>query len=146
MFKTITTFYHFVFRKKLVYILVIVTVALASTLQSIVPYFFKLFVDAIPSLNYQNLINILLIYIGVSILALAIDITSGWLGDIVLLDASRDAREEIFKHVQDLDFSFHSGKSTGSLISAFKRGDGAFFDMFLTFHFNLPSGVKAYKL
>jgi len=64
---------------------------------------------------------------------LTTDILSGWLGDMVLLEASRDAREEIFRHIQSLDFSFHSNKSTGSLISAFKRGDGAFFDMFLTF-------------
>jgi ATP-binding cassette subfamily B protein len=58
---------------------------------------------------------------------------------MVLLDAARDARQEIFKHVQSLDFTFHSGKSTGSLISAFKRGDGAFFDMYQTFHFNFLS-------
>jgi len=83
--------------------------------------------------------NILLIYIGISVLALTIDVISGWLGDIVLLDAARDARQEIFKHVQSLDFSFHSNKSTGSLISAFKRGDGAFFDMYQTFHFNFLS-------
>jgi ABC-type multidrug transport system fused ATPase/permease subunit len=136
MWKTIKTFYHFVFRKKLVYILVIVTVVITSALQSITPYFFKLFVDAIPALNYQNLMNILFIYIGISVLSLTIDVISGWFGDVVLLDAARDAREEIFKHVQSLDFSFHSNKSTGSLISAFKRGDGAFFDMFQTFHFN----------
>jgi ABC-type multidrug transport system fused ATPase/permease subunit len=108
MIKTIKTFYHFVFRKKLVYILIIVTVVVSSVLQSITPYFFKLFVDAIPDLNYRNLMNILLIYIGISVLALTIDVISGWLGDIVLLDAARDARQEIFKHVQSLDFSFHS--------------------------------------
>jgi ATP-binding cassette subfamily B protein len=111
-------------------------VVVTSGLQSITPYFFKLFVDAIPALNYQNLMHILFIYMGISVLSLTIDVISGWLGDVVLLDAARDAREEIFKHVQSLDFSFHSNKSTGSLISAFKRGDGAFFDMFQTFHFN----------
>lgn len=136
MVKTFKTFYHFVFRQKLVYILVIVSVVATSILQSVTPYFFKLFVDAIPSLNYGNLMKILLIYVGVSILALATDIFSNWIGDNVLLSSARDARKEIFEHVQKLDFVFHSNKSTGSLISAFKRGDGAFFDMFQTFHFN----------
>lgn len=69
--------------------------------------------------------------------SLITDVASEWLGDVVLLDGSRDARVEIFKHVQDLDLSFHSSKSTGSLISAFKRGDGAFFDLFHTTHFNV---------
>lgn len=121
--------------------LVIVLVAVTSILQSITPYFLKLFVDAIPNLNYQNLLNILFIYIAVVAGSLITDVASGWLGDLVLLDAARDARSEIFKHVQDLDFGFHSGKSTGSLISAFKRGDGAFFDLFQTMHFNLLSVI-----
>jgi len=136
MLKTLRTFYYFVFRKKLVYTLVIVCVVATSALQSVTPYFFKLFADAIPSLNYDRLMHILLIYVGVGVLSLIVDTASGLFGDMVLLDAARDAREEIFKHVQDLDFAFHAGKSTGSLISAFKRGDGAFFDLFLTLHFN----------
>ncbi len=141
MFKTLKIFFRFIFRKKLVYILVIALVVITSILQSITPYFLKLFVDTIPELNYQSLLNILFVYIAVVAGSLITDVASGWLGDVVLLDAARDARTEIFKHVQDLDFGFHSGKSTGSLISAFKRGDGAFFDLFQTLHFNLLSVI-----
>ncbi len=136
MYKTLRTFFRFITRKKLVYTLVVAGVVVTSGLQSFTPYIFKLFVDKIPSLNNENLIRILLLYIVVNVGALVTDVTSSYLGDVVLLDAARDARKEIFKHVQNLDFTFHSGKSTGSLISAFKRGDGAFFDMFQSIHFN----------
>ena len=137
MIKTLKTFFRFITNKKLIYGLTIVSIVATAVLQSVMPYFLKLFVNAIPSLDYQALINILLIYIAVVMGSLITDVASNWFGDVVLLDAARDARLEIFKHVQDLDFSFHSNKSTGSMISAFKRGDGAFFDLFHTIHFNI---------
>ena len=74
MLKTLKTFYYFVFRKKLLFCVIILLVTLASILTSITPYFFKLFVEAIPTLNYQWLLQILFIYLGVNILALAFDV------------------------------------------------------------------------
>jgi len=137
MFKTLRTFYHFIYRKRLVYTLVIVTIVIANVLYNITPYFLKLFVEAIPSLDYQQLIQILVVYTAIGILGHIFGIGGEWISDVILLEASRDAREEIFRHVQSLDFTFHSGKSTGGLISAFKRGDGAFFDLYHTIHFNI---------
>lgn len=115
--------------------MVIGLVVLTAILSSITPYFYKLFVEAIPSLNYQKLLNILFIYLGVSFMALILDTVSIWLGDIILFDSSSEARREIFKHVQDLDFAYHTSKSTGALISAFKRGDSAFFSLYHIIHF-----------
>lgn len=135
MLKTLKTFYHFVFRKKLLFCVIMLLVILASILTSITPYFFKLFVEAIPTLNYSWLLQILFIYLGVNILALVFDVAGIWFGDAILFDAARNARVEIFKKVQDLDFAFHSSKSTGSLISAFKRGDSAFFTLYHIIHF-----------
>lgn len=137
MIKTLRTFFRFVAKKKLIYILAIAAIVSTAVLQSVTPYFLKLFVNTISELNYQDLINILLIYIAVVMGSLITSVASEWLGDGTLLDAARDARVEIFRHVQSLDFSFHSNKSTGSMISAFKRGDGAFFDLFHTVHFNI---------
>lgn len=115
--------------------MVIICVVLGSILGSVTPYFLKLFVEAIPSLNYQRMVIILMFYFGFNVFSLALDVASGWVGDAVLFVASKDARQEIFKHVLDLDFAFHSDKSTGSLISAFKRGDGAFFNLYQIINF-----------
>ncbi len=59
---------------------------------------------------------------------------SFYIGDINAVNGAIAARKEIFKHVQDLDFTFHANKSTGHLISAFKRGDGAFWTMYFNIH------------
>ena len=137
MSKILKIFYRFLLKKRLVFACFLVMVIISAGLFSINPYFYKLFVDALPSANYQVLFNILLIYMGVRITAHVIDILSAIVGDIILIDAAIDARLAIFKYVQDLDFAFHSSKSTGSLISAFKRGDGAFFTLFHVVHFRL---------
>ena len=98
------------------------------------PYFYQLFVKAIPSLDQNFLINLLFIFIGTRFLGVITDIFAFYVGDSILFEAAKNARIDIFKHVQNLDFSFHTNKSTGSLISAFKRGDGAFFSFFHDVH------------
>ena len=69
----------------------------------------------------------------VRVSAVITDMLTFWVGDYILFRAAIDSRVTIFKKVQDLDFAFHSSKSTGSLISAFKRGDGAFYSFFMIF-------------
>jgi len=134
MWKTFKTFFKFATGNRLGYAILIATVVISSILENITPYFYKLFVDAIPSLNYQSLFRILLYYILTSIGSLLFIEISFWVGDKITFDAARKVREHIFTWVQDLDMAFHSGKSTGSMISIFKRGDGAFFDFYFVVH------------
>lgn len=102
----------------------------AYVFQLITPYFFKLFVNALESGNTDYLYRLILIYIATQFAGLIFGNLKYLLGDIVAVDTSIDIRRAIFKYVQELDFSFHSGKSTGALISAFKRGDNAFWGLY----------------
>lgn len=139
MFKNIKTFYGFIMQKRLIFAGFLVLLISEYILFALNPYFYKLFVDAIPSLNYQTLLRILLIYMATRVSAMLIDLAVGWIGDLLVFDGSIGARTKIFKKVQDLDFAFHAEKSTGSLISAFKRGDSAFFSFFHDIHYRLIS-------
>ncbi len=103
---------------------------LAALAQLISPYFFKLFVENLQKGDIAKLENLILIFIGTQFAGLIFSNLKYFVGDIVTVDASIDIRTTIFKYVQDLDFAFHSGKSTGSLISAFKRGDNAFWGLY----------------
>ena len=98
--------------------------------QLITPYFFKLFVDGIESGDYDYLYKLVYIYIGIQFAGLIFSNLKYLIGDVVSVDTSIDIRKSIFRYVQELDFSFHSGKSTGALISAFKRGDNAFWSLY----------------
>ncbi|MFA6074138.1 MAG: ABC transporter transmembrane domain-containing protein, partial [Candidatus Woesearchaeota archaeon] len=134
MLKVLKTFYSFVFRRKLIFIGFIFLVIISNILFSLNPVFYKKFVDTIPSLDENALFKILLLYMLVRISAVVTDMLTFWVGDYILFRSAIESRVTIFKKVQDLDFAFHSSKSTGSLISAFKRGDGAFYSFFHDIH------------
>lgn len=129
MFRIYRTYYSFLFRYKWRFLFFSLAVIGSGLFQSVQPYFYKLFIDSITRSEFTILGWILVIYIAVRILELFFDIASHWLSDAIVLPASRDARMAVFKKIQDLDFAFHLSKSTGSLISAIKRGDVAFFDL-----------------
>ncbi len=134
MAKIVKQYYQFIFKYKYRFGLFLVVLTIAAVVANLNPYFIKLFIDNIEKQDMTILLKILLIYtasrVGVNIMS-AVAYT---LGDGVMIPASKDARQKVFRKVQDLDFAFHVNKSTGSLISAFRRGDGAFLQLFLTFH------------
>src|SRR3990167_3752777 len=137
MLKILRVFYSFLIGKKFVFILMLTVVSAASIVGSLSPYFYKLFVDAIPQLDYPVLFRILIFYILARLLTTSLYTIAHYLGDVILVDAAAEARTKVFKILHDLDFAFHSSKSTGSLISAIKRGDGAFFGLFHVIHFRI---------
>lgn len=124
-------------RRRILFGVFILIIILAAALHSFTPYFYKLFVDRLPELNHSVLLNVLLAYIGIRLLALFTNMISYTVGDYLVIDAGAEARTSVFERVQDLDFAFHTSKSTGSLISAVKRGDGSFFNLFHAIHFRI---------
>jgi len=130
MIKVFKRFYWFLFRYKKAFTAFAFALVISVILSNLTPYIYKLLVDAIPSKNYQLLLKIILLFIGIKIAANLFNALTFYLGDKALFSAARDARILIFKRIQDLDFAFHVNKSTGSLISVFKRGDNAFFSLF----------------
>jgi len=139
MLKMLRTFYRFVAKNRPLYVLFVIVIIFSSVSSSVIPYFYKLFINNLTSRNFSIVIYILIAYVGVRFFSLALEILSSLLADTVLKESSTDARATIFRHIQKLDFSFHTNKSTGALISAFKRGDGAFFNLFHNIHQRIVS-------
>lgn len=130
MWKVITRFYGFIWKHKWWFMAAMLVTTIAFVLELLTPYFFKLFVDTLQKNDFDHLYKLILIFIAIQFGALVFSNLKYLVGDVVSVDTSIDIRTTIFKYVQDLDFSFHSGKSTGALISAFKRGDNAFWGLF----------------
>lgn len=57
---------------------------------------------------------------------------SNWNGS---WDALRKVEQKMFIRLQELDFAFHSNKSSGAIMSILKQGDGAFVHLGVEFHF-----------
>lgn len=134
MVKTFKKFYGFIFKYKIAFVIFIVTLVVSGILENLSPYLLKLLIDSAGRGRFEVLLGLLLGLVGMRIAANLTDALSFYLGDKVQIPAARDARIAVFKKIQDLDFAFHVNKNTGSLISAFKRGDGAFFNLFMNFH------------
>jgi len=130
MIKVFTRFYSFLFRYKKAFLFFALALVISVILANLTPYIYKLLIDATSSQQYELLFKIILLFIAIKIAANLFSALTYYLGDKVLLPAARDARILIFKKIQDLDFAFHVDKSTGALISAFKRGDSSFFSLF----------------
>lgn len=137
MYRILRRFYDFLLQYKGRLAVFLFFCVGSSVISSIQPYFFKLFTDSVYQGDYRGLLWVLIIYVGVRLLGLVFDIFTYWTGDWFLIPAARDARVAVFQKVQELDFAYHVKKSTGSLISAFKRGDGAFWSL----HHNINIGL-----
>lgn len=130
MRKNFGQYLWFVWQYRGKFLLFIGVLVLSNITKGIQPYFFKLFVDAVPERNLSVLLTILGVYLAVRLIRVLFDILQYITGDMVILPMARDVRLKVFEKVQDLDFAYHLNKSTGSLISAFKRGDTAVFSLF----------------
>ena len=122
---------------KALYALLVVLIILFAVLQNSVPYFYKIFINTLTSGDLKNIYYLLGGYVLVRLASVLLEEVAYFVGDFILKESSANARVSIFKHVQDLDFAYHTNKSTGSLISTFKRGDGAFFQLFHSTHFRI---------
>lgn len=127
-------FFGFITKKKANYLLFLFVTVSASIIFYTLPYFYKVFTDQLLASDIGSLYKTLFLLIGLRVLVMALKNISFFLGDKNAIDGGISARKEIFKKVQDLDFTFHSNKSTGYLISAFKRGDGAFWTLYFNIH------------
>lgn len=130
MLRIFKRFYGFIWKHKWWFIIAQIATTIAIVLELITPYFFKLFVETLQKNDLNHLYTLIVIFIVVQFGGLIFDNLKFLLGDIVSVDTAIDIRTTIFKYVQELDFSFHANKSTGALISAFKRGDNAFWGLY----------------
>lgn len=112
-------------------------VALAVVVESVRPYWLKMMLDTADKGPFE-MVFVYLAFFGFSTVGGSwLSSLSYFLGDRVIIPVGRDIRERVFRKVLDLDFAFHVERSTGSMISAFKRGDGAVFDLFQNMHSEL---------
>jgi len=132
--KPILYFYRFLAKYKWKFVPFLLVVMVTVILETIRPYWLKQIIDN-SLLQNQSRVLFYLILFGVS--TIGGNLTSAlsyYLGDKIMISTSREIREAIFQKVLELDFAYHVNKSTGSLISAFRRGDSAIYTVFQSLH------------
>lgn len=110
--------------------LFLLAAAVSMVITTIRPYWLKMILEEAGANHFEGIIFYFLLFGISTITGEWISSLSYFLGDRVLFNISREIRETIFKKVLELDFAYHVNKNTGALISAFKRGDSAVFNIF----------------
>lgn len=132
--KLIFKFYHFVGKHKTKFGIFVAITTLAVFLETIGPYWLKQMLVASESGESEKIIIYLALFGGSMMLGNLISAASLFLSDRILVPVARDIRQTVFQKIMELDFAYHVDKNTGSLISAFRRGDGAVFTLFFNVH------------
>jgi len=135
--KSLFRFYQFLGKYKWQMLLFLSISTVTVVLETVRPYWLKGILDNAQANNFTAVFNFLLLF-GVSTVgANLVSALSFYFGDKIMIPFSREIREVIFQKVLELDFAYHVNKNTGSLISAFRRGDGAIYSVFQSIHHEL---------
>lgn len=125
MFKYLRTLYRYNLQKTSPFLIGLLLIALGSISENTVNVLLKYLVDAIGNKYNSYLINILLLIAFVKLLAVIFNALAFWVSDISMSNTVKSIRVDAFNYLHKLDFSFHTENRPGALISAFKRGESA---------------------
>ena len=134
-----TTFIRFLLAYPVRFVIFAILITLATISEGVQPYFYKLFVESASTGAINKVYTVLFVYILARLLTLALDILTWVFADWLVIPAAKDVRVGAIQKIQELDLAYHQSKSTGSLISCIRRGDGAFFSLF-------DSSMQLYKI
>ncbi len=82
--------------------------------------------DNLENLDREIIVAAAIGFITFQVLTLILSPLSNIISDNYLIKASRDLKIDVFRKLHALDFEYHSNRRVGSLISAIKRGDSAY--------------------
>lgn len=132
--KSLSRFYKFLAKYKWGMLVFLFFTSITVVMETVRPYWLKGILDNAAQNNFPQVFRFLILF-GISTVgANLISALSYYLGDRIMIPFSREIREVIFKKILELDFAYHVNKNTGSLISAFRRGDSAIFSIFMDIH------------
>ena len=124
------SFFHYVWRHKRYFIAYLIVAGASRVAESVQPFFLKaITADA----TNGQFIHAFWIVITLGMVMLAGTLTYAFsmiLSDKNVMLSAVDLQMEVMKRIHALDFSYHTEKSSGKLISIMKRGEDAFLTMY----------------
>lgn len=97
------------------------------TLASLSPFFIQWLTEAVQANRLDNAFTLVVIYGLVLFTSNLLDNLAYYTTDKNMVGTSTDISHEVLTHIHNLDFAYHTNKSSGKLISLMKRGDEAFY-------------------
>lgn len=130
-------FYGLIFRHAKLFTFSTFLVILTSILANIAPFMLRDMVNAVEDHKFDAAISVFMIILVVKAAEILISNISRYVIDEVIIRVLAETRNMIFGHLHNLDFHYHTNKSSGKLISILKRGENAGFQYYDELNVNL---------
>jgi len=119
--------YQFTLEKPFYFVSGTICMVIALGFSNLSPFFVKWLTQAVQAQNLGQAFSLVFLF-GVVLLASNIlENISFYLTDKNFVGTSTRITQAVLTHIHNLDFVYHTNKSSGKLISLMKRGDEAFF-------------------
>lgn len=125
----LVTFYKYCLKRKWSFFGSILFLTIAVTITTLIRFSISILAESIENNEFNVFQNVIILIVIGYLLNTFFNIISALLLDRYLINASKLIRQEVMKRLHNLDFKYHVNKNSGSLISAFKRGDSALFGL-----------------
>ncbi len=119
--------YHFIWQRKWPFILGTVPMVLAMLLNNLAPFFVKWLTQAVQDNQIDQAFNLVWIFALLLLVSNLLENIGYYITDKNMVGTSNDIAQAVLTKIHNLDFAYHTNKSSGKLISLMKRGDDAFF-------------------
>lgn len=119
--------YHFIFQRPATYVWGTLVMAIGLALTNIAPFFVKWLTEAVQNQNLASAFNLVLLFGACLLVSNLFENLGYFITDKNMVGTSVDIAQTVLTHIHNLDFVYHTNKSSGKLISMMKRGDDAFY-------------------
>lgn len=119
--------YRFIWQHKWPFIIGTIPMVLAMVLNNIAPFFIKWLTESVGQQQFDHAFNLIYLFAGLLLLANILENLGYYITDKNMVATSNTIAQAVLTHIHNLDFAYHTNKSSGKLISLMKRGDDAFF-------------------
>ena len=90
MLKVFKRFFQFLLHYKKAFIAFLFVISIATILQNLTPYIYKILIDSIPSKDYQILLKLILLFAAIRVGGNLLSSLGFYVGDKALIPAGRD--------------------------------------------------------
>ena len=126
MIQVLKFYFSILLKRKGLYILYTILLLISTAIMTLLPLFYKFIIDAISG-GQTNIIMWLVVGYLIAILLEALSwAVCLYVLSLVSYYAYNTLATSFFEKILQLDYAFHTEKSSGKLISSYKRGEGAF--------------------
>lgn len=122
--------YHFIFLSPITYWTGMILLAIGLALSNLAPFFVKWLTESVQQNQLNYAFKLIIVFGGLLFISNLISNLAYFISDKNMVRTSTTITHAVLTHIHNLDFAYHTNKSSGKLISLMKRGDEAFFTFY----------------